>query len=132
MSWLEVLVSMIRKERLKNGLQIIFTDASNRYFGDYYRVCVVASILCNLSELEVANVDDEAFLCQAVAALGDQFSVVKRFERMGVSSVDVENVRSALIDDFLRHASAYLSRPDYLRSLVNAELKKRSTHRFYG
>jgi hypothetical protein len=123
---------MLRKECLKNGLQIIFTDASNRYFGDYYRVCVVASILCNLSELEVANVDDEAFRCQAVAALGDQFSVVKRFERMGVSSADVENVRSALIDDFLRHASAYLSRPDYLRSLVNAELKKRSTHRFYG
>ena len=131
MSWLEVLMSMIRKERLKNGLQIIFTDASNRYFGDYYRVCVVASILCNLSELEVANVDDEAFRGQAIAALGDQFSVVKRFERMGVASADVENVRSALIDDFLRHASAYLSRPDYLRSLVNAELKKRSTHRFY-
>lgn len=125
-------MTTIKEERLSNGLLIKFTDQSNRYFGDYHRVCVVATIVCNLNELPTANSDDEALRCQALEALGEQLLVVKRFERMGVASANVEDVRVALIDDFLRHASAYLSRPDYLRSLVNAELKKRPTHRYYG
>jgi len=129
--WLELMMTTIKKELLSNGLQIIFTDESNRYFGDYHRVCVVATIVCELQSLTVANADDEAFRCQAVKALGEQLTIVKRFERMGVSSADVEEVRTALIEDFLRNASVYLSRPGYMRSLVNAELKKRPTHRYY-
>ena len=124
-------MTTIKQESLENGLQINFTDESNRYFGDYHRVCVVATIVCNLRDLPADSTDEEAFRCRAVEALGEQLSVVKRFERMGVSSADVEDVRNALIDDFLRHASAYLSRPEYIRSLVNAELNKRPTHRSY-
>ena len=122
----------IKAERLENGLLINFTDETNRYFGDYHRVCVVATLVCNLHDLPAASVEEESFRCRAVEALGGQLKVVKRFERMGVSSADVAGVRDALIDDFLRHASAYLSRPDYIRSLVNAELTKRPTRRFYG
>jgi hypothetical protein len=122
----------IKVEHLANGLQLIFSDESNRYFGDYHRVCVVATVICNLHDLPLANSDDEAFRRQAIETLGEQLSIVKRFERMGVSSADVEDVRNALIEDFLQHTSPYLTRPDYLRSLVSAELKKRSTHRFYG
>ena len=125
-------MTTIKAERLENGLLINFTDETNRYFGDYHRVCVVATLVCNLHDLPVDSADEEAFRCRAVEALGDQLTVVKRFERMGVSSADVADVRDALIDDFLRHASAYLSRPDYIRSLVNAELTKRPTRRFYG
>jgi hypothetical protein len=58
-------------------------------------------------------------------------AVVKRFERMGVATADVEAVRTELIESFLRHATSYLSRSEYPRALVNAELKKRSTHCFY-
>lgn len=123
---------IIKQERLANGLQISFTDETNRYFGDYHRVCVVATIVCTLHDLPAANPDDEAFRCLAIETWGEQLSVVKRFERMGVSSTKIEAVRNALIDDFLRNASAYLSRPGYLHSLVSAELKKRPTHRFYG
>ncbi len=125
-------MTIIRQEQLANGLQIIFNDESNRYFGDYHRVCVVATIVCNLHDLPTANPDEEAFRSQGIEKLGEQLSVVKRFERMGVSSADVEAVRNSLIDDFLRNASVYLSRPGYLHSLVSAELKKRPTHRFYG
>ena len=125
-------MTTIKEERLANGLLIIFTDESNRYFGDYHRICVVATISCNLYDLPVENPDDETFRRQAVETFGKQLSVVKRFERMGVPTVDVEKVRTTLIDDFLRHAATYLSRPGYPRSLVNAELKKRCTHRFYA
>jgi len=124
-------MTTIKNESLENGLQINFADESNRYFGDYHRVCVVATIVCNLHDLPADNTDEEAFRCRAVEALGEQLSVVKRFERMGVSSADVEDVRNALIDDFLQHASAYLSRPEYISSLVNAQLNKRPTPRFY-
>ena len=125
-------MTTIKEERLSNGLQILFVDESNRYFGDYHRVCVVATIICNLNDLPAASSDEEAFRCQAIEALGEQLSVTKRLGRMGVASAEVEKVRVALIDDFLRHASVYLARPGYMRSLVNAELKKRPTHRYYG
>ncbi len=125
-------MTTIKEERLSNGLQILFVDESNRYFGDYHRVCVVATIICNLNDLPAASSDEEAFRCQAIEALGEQLSVTKRLGRMGVASAEVEEVRVALIDDFLRHASVYLSRPGYMRSLVNAELKKRPTQRYYG
>ena len=124
-------MTTIKEERLSNGLQILFVDESNRYFGDYHRVCVVATIICNLNDLPATSSDEEAFRCQAIEALGEELSVTKRLGRMGVASAEVEEVRTALIDDFLHHASVYLSRPGYMRSLVNAELKKRPTHRYY-
>jgi hypothetical protein len=122
----------IKVEDLPNGLQIKFSDESNRYFGDYHRVCVVATIICNLHDLPQANADDEAFRHLAIETFGEQMSIIKRFERMGVASADVDEVRNTLINDFLQHTTTYLSRPGYQRSLVNAELKKRSTHRYYG
>ncbi len=123
---------LIKEEFLANGLQIKFSDESNRYFGDYHRVCVVATIICNLHDLPQATADDEAFRSQTIETLGEQLSIVKRFERMGVASTDVDEVRNALVDDFLQHTSAYISRPGYLKSLVSAELKKGTTHRYYG
>ena len=122
---------MINEQLLDNGLQIVFTDESNRYFGDYHRICVVATIVCNLNDLLTETADDESFFRQAIEKLGERLTVVKRFERMGVATADVEAVRTEMIDSFLRHAASYLSRPEYPRALVNAEVKKRSTHCFY-
>ena len=122
----------IREEQLTNGLRVVFTDESNRYFGDYHRICVVATIGFNLQDLPTESPDDEIFRNQAIESLGEQLSVVKRFERMGVESADVEKVRTTLIDDFLQHTATYLSRPDYPRSLVKAEMNKSRTRRFYA
>lgn len=122
---------VIKEQRLANGLLIVFTDVSNRYFGDYHRICVVATIVCNLNDFSTEKPDDESFFSQAVETLGEQVTVVKRLERMGVATADVEAVRAELIDSFLHHASSYLSRPEYPRALVHAELKKRRTPRYY-
>jgi hypothetical protein len=122
---------IIKEQRLANGLLIVFTDVSNRYFGDYHRICVVATIVCNIKELSTENSDDESFFRQAIETLGEQLTIVKRLERMGVATANVEPVRTELVDSFLHHASSYLSRPEYPRAFVNAELKKRSTHCFY-
>ena len=122
----------ISEERLDNGLQILFVDESNRYFGDYHRVCIQITLVCTLDELPVVNSDDEVFRDSAIESLGKELKVVKRLERMGVPTADVEKVRQSMIEAFMENASAYLSRPEYPRSLVAAELQKRRTHSFYG
>ena len=118
---------MMKHECLDNGLEISFSDQSNRYFGDYHRICVVATISYTLEHLA----DDELRL-RAIAVYGGQFRVEKRFERMGVPSAEVEQTRNALVDDFMRHASTYLSRPDYPRLLIAVELSKQRSGRFYA
>lgn len=125
-------MTTISEKRLENGLQILFVDESNRYFGDYHRICIVATILFPLSELPLDNADDEVFRSEAIAKLGEELRVVKRIERMGVPTADVEAVRNSMIDDFLMNASPYLNRPEYPRLLINAEMKKRPTRCFYG
>jgi hypothetical protein len=122
----------IREERLENGLQILFADESNRYFGDYHRVCIQITLSCDLDELSVTNSADQAFRDNAIASLGKELKIIKRLERMGVPTAEVENVRHSMIEAFLENSATYLSRPEYPKSLVDAELKKRRTHSFYG
>lgn len=117
----------MNSERLDNGLEISFSDQSNRYFGDYHRICVIATISYTLEHLA----DDELRL-RAIAVYGGQFRVEKCLERMGVPSAEVEHTRNTLIEDFLRHATVYLSRPDYPRLMVAAELSKQRSGRFYA
>ncbi len=126
------MMTTLRETQLENGIKLVFTDESNRYFGDYHRVCVVATLICKLSLLPCVNSDDAVFKQKALDSLGKELTVVKRFERMGVASADVETVRTSLIETFLQHSSPYLSRAGYARSLVNAELNKPRKHSFYG
>ena len=119
-------MTIIKHESLANGLEISFSDQSNRYFGDYHRICVIATISYDLDRLA-----DETLRLQATACFGEQLKVEKTFVRMGVTSADIEETRNALIDDFMRHAAAYLSRPDYPRMLVAAELSKPRSGRLY-
>ncbi len=119
-------MTVIKTERLANGLVISFSDQTNRYFGDYHRICVVATISYDLDHLT-----DETLRSQASACFGEQLKVEKSFQRMGVPSADIADTRNALIDDFMRHAVAYLSRPDYPYLLVAAELRKPRSGRLY-
>ncbi len=131
--WLPgVLKTLLREEILANGLRIVFTDESNRYFGDYHRVCVVATMTCDLQRLVDNTPVDESFWTQVRSTLGEKLQSTRRFERMGVPSARVDEVRSALIDDFMRHTTPYLGRIDYLHSLAEAEMGKRRPRRTYA
>ncbi|MDH3997266.1 MAG: hypothetical protein OET90_00360 [Desulfuromonadales bacterium] len=116
----------IREEVLDNGITIVFNDESNRYFGDYHRICIVAAITCPLPQ------DKDTFWQQARTQLGEQLSVTRSFERMGVASANVETTRQSMIDEFMQSNVAYMQREQYLRSLVQAELSKRKPGRSYG
>ena len=112
-------MTTIREERLDNGLQILFVDESNRYFGDYHRVCIQITLTCSLAELPVVNSEDEAFRNRAITSLGEELKIVKRLERMGVPTAEVKRVRQSMVEAFLESSSPYLNRPEYPRSLVD-------------
>jgi hypothetical protein len=92
-----------RTERLANGVVVDFVDLSNRYFGDYHRVCIEVHIHVPLPV--------------------DCRHSIKQLERMGVAGAAVAAVRDRLIDDYWRHAGPYLARPDF-----PARLAARAAH----
>ncbi len=125
-------MTKIRDEFLANGLQIKFAELSNRYYGDYHRVCVEATIVCRLRDLPAATPEQVGFRRLAIETFGEELSIARRLERMAVPSADVAAVRDSLVHDYLRHAAVYLARPDTPRSLVAAELKNRQVHPFHA
>ena len=119
-------MKVIKQASLDNGLQISFSDESNRYFGDYHRICVVVTI-----SYAVDRLADDDLRLQAASVYGDRLKVARHLVRMGVPSADCATVRNALVDDFMRHAAGYLSRSDYPRLLVAAELRMTRSRRFH-
>ena len=92
----------LTNERLANGVQIDFIDKTNRYYGDYHRVCIDV-------ELRFA---------------ADDYAVMHKFqtlERMGVGGDDVASVQTQLLNSFRHGTMPYMERtvfPDkFMQSL---------------
>ncbi|MDT8441317.1 MAG: hypothetical protein RQ723_06620 [Desulfuromonadales bacterium] len=112
----------VGRERLANGLEIVFTDASNRYFGDYHRLRIEVTLQLTLPE---DDPDGDGFWLAARRLLGTRFRQVRTLERMGVPSAEVTATRQQLIDSYLQSTAAYLARPEALRALIAGELDRR-------
>jgi hypothetical protein len=91
-------MNQFRSERLANGVELSFSDCSNRYFGDYHRVRVDVLV--------------------RVPATSGTVETIRHLERMAVPGAQVAAVRERLVDDFLRHAARYLAHPDYPQRLA--------------
>jgi hypothetical protein len=115
-----------RRAELENGLEVSFSDRSNRYFGDYHRLCVVATL-----SYPIARLADGELRQQAATVFGERFTVTKCLERMGVPGAELEQARTVMVTDFLRHAAGYLGHADFPRRLVAAELRKLRSGRFH-
>ncbi|MCK4535421.1 MAG: hypothetical protein KAT93_00315 [Desulfuromonadales bacterium] len=121
-----------RQEKLPNGLQIKFFDETNRYFGDYHRVCLRVVMTFDLEVPGTADLSDAPFWNEVRSSFGQTLDVTKRLERMGVPGAAVKQTVSDLIDDFLKAADEYMSRPDYPRRLAQGELVRLNKNlRFY-
>lgn len=117
---------LIRTENLRNGLVIEFFDRSNRYFGDYHRVCV--EVRCRIPlpiDLFAETAAPEAELQAAKTLLGNEVVFSRVLEKMGVAGAEVEAVRQSLINNFIRGALSYMGGPDFPRRFVVAELENR-------
>ena len=101
-------MSLIREILLAGGINVRFFDQSNRYFGDYNKV----SILVTISEVNTGK--------GAVAH-------TQLLERMGVCTDDIPDIRNKMIDNYLKTAGDYFTRPDFLtkaQKRKNIKLRK--------
>ena len=111
----------IRQIILPNALHLVCREDSRRYFGDYHLVRILMSVSV---PLEPCFFDDEDDCRAARKLLPDPVVYHRVAERMGVSSADVEAVRTALVDDLLRHAGGYLGSAQFPRKFIRSELAR--------
>lgn len=106
-----------RTEHLANGVEVAFTDLSNRYYGDYHRVCVEVRIMAPCPP------------GHGGPAVSDRLLTIKRLERMAVPGAQVAAVRDRLVDHFWVHAAGYLAHSEFPARLAarSAGLPRRQT-----
>jgi hypothetical protein len=119
-------MTLLRSTQLPNGVQITFHDRSNRYFGDYHRVCIVVECRLGIElALFAGDADPAAALQKARTLLGEQLLVSRTLERMGVASADLCSTRAALIDSYLQSALPYLAAPEFPVRLLKKEMTRK-------
>ena len=111
----------LRQIVLPNSLHLVCRDDTRRYFGDYHLVRVLLSLSIPLEQRFFRD-DEECRVARTL--LPDPVVYCRSAERMGVPSADVEAVRTALIDDLLRHAGKYLGSAQFPMRFIQAELMK--------
>jgi hypothetical protein len=117
--------NVLRSVQLENGLLVEFFDRSNRYFGDYHRLCVEARCHVPLNlECFAGSVDPVAELQAAKTVLGNEVVFARTLEKMGVAGEAVERAREVLVDSFIRSSLPYLDTPTFPRMFVGAELAR--------
>jgi hypothetical protein len=111
----------INRILLPNALHLVCREDSRRYFGDYHLVRILMSVSVPLEPRFFDDGDE----CRAARKLLPDPVVYRCVsERMGVSSADVDAVRTALVHDLLRHAGGYLGSSQFPRKFIRAELSR--------
>ena len=101
---------------------VSFYDQSNRYFGDFHRVRVVAEVVFPVTHAQLP--DD---LKALVPSTENQFVYTKPLERMAVPSGHLPVVTEALMDDFLTNVRQYLLRKGFMESLLRRRFQPQKT-----
>ncbi len=99
---------------LGNGLTLRFDDQSNRYFGDFHRICICVQICL-----------PEQVALSAGLAGGKDF-LERKLEKMGVPSESLEKERKILLDAFLATGLTYLEKKDFPQQLLLKLQKEKS------
>jgi len=116
------------REQLANGVELIITDETNRYFGNFYRVHLVATCRVTLSDDLLQRAFATPFERQRLRqACGDGIDLRRILSRMGVAGPEVDSVRQTLIADFLAAARTYMAGDDFPLSLLRRKLNERKT-----
>lgn len=116
----------LREEHLGNGLTLRFYERTNRYFGDYHRVCIEVVTVLDLAAPALAELAPPQ-LAAARTRFGSILTLRRTLERMGVPGAAVAAVAGELIDAYLVEARRYQARPDYPARLLRSELERKTT-----
>jgi len=94
-----------------------FFDHSSIYFGDYHHVRLQARCEFELPDCQETRPDalSSAETSQPPAVY------TRTLERMAVPSASVEDVKGALIEDFIKNTVPYLSSPDFPVKMTSRE-----------
>ncbi|BCA79512.1 hypothetical protein [Desulfuromonas sp. AOP6] len=117
--------TLLDRQVLDNGVVVAFSDRSNRYFGDYHRICIDVSCHIRLSvETFTAAGDPEAEYRKAQSALGEEAVYQRTLERMGVAGAEVVETRQRMINEFCQTNFPYLGSPEFPARFVASEMAK--------
>ena len=118
--------SIIHREALDNGLELIFADRSNRYYGDFYQVKIDVLSTVRLSEPFLMESDlSEKEQFRAKNRFGDILETHQELKRMGVAGPDVATVTKEMVQQFLDTSLPYMSTADFPARLLRQRLLER-------
>ncbi len=118
------MAELLKSIKLENGLQVNFFDTSNRYFGDFHRVCIEVKAEISLEKFNLAKEQ------QAGRELSGPLCFKNKLKRMGVPTADLDRVKQAMMEDFLQTTGKYLSRPNFPRQFLKAKLAEKPKSKF--
>jgi hypothetical protein len=110
---------------LDNGLTLLFTDTTRRYYGNFFRVRIVVSCCIPLMEQHCPTHEDRE---QLRSFLGEAATYERTLEKMGVPEEEIGTVRDHLVAKFLETSAPYLSDPAFPQRYIgklSADLKKK-------
>ena len=110
---------------LANGLEIVFREHGNRYFGDYHQVKMTVSCRIDLEESLASGILTKDDLEKARQLFGDHVEYTRLVKQMGVAGAEVESVRQQMIDNFIAHSASYMAGDDFAARFVLRKLTER-------
>lgn len=111
-------IDPVRTVTFSNGLTLRFYDRTNRYFGDFHRVCIQVEGWVNRDSLPAGLLNR--------SPQGTGVAVYHRqLERMGVTSEQVAATINLLITDFIETTSGYLEHPAVPARLIQDHFSQR-------
>lgn len=112
---------IIRECDLADGVRAVVYDVSSHYFGGYYhiRLQIAAEVpLC--SDWFGSESEHE----DALRRLGESVCFKRTLEKMAVPSIQIDAVKSELLESFETNVLTYLLRPDFPSRFVLSEYGK--------
>ncbi len=122
--------TMLRQQLLDNGLELVFNDLSNRYYGNFYQVKIEVVIRIYLSnELLVEFGFSEKEQLQTKNRFGALFEDRQELKRMGVAGPEVSAVCRQMIQQFIDSSLPYMSKDQFPAQLLRKRLLERPSLR---
>jgi hypothetical protein len=126
--------AILHRQSLDNGLELIFTDLSNRYYGNFYqiKIDVLSTIRLTDSFLHASDLSEKEQV-RAKNRFGDTLETHQELKRMGVAGSDVAKVTKEMVQQFLDTSLPYMSIADFPARLLRQRLFERPVlKKIYG
>lgn len=114
--------------QLDNGLTLIVSDETRRYFGAFYRVRI--RVACSVP-LEFVNDVPPEEQQQLLLTHGTHIPYERILEKMGVPEKELDAAKEHLLAEFERSSLPYLSSPEFPLRYATKVLAERKGRRVF-